>query len=218
MDTHDQDKNVEREQADDSEYSPDPVINEALKQSMEGKDIEFSLKYGNRELGFRTKKKHVRIWDTQRFNKFIPEHERKYQRVFKIHQMDIKYNRHTSSVEIWNNAHRPGERLGMVQEYELVKAMFDIMNYLGVKINRERNKQSYRAYIPKHLVKIARLDRKAISHKESWAKFCPQTEPKSEKMIYGITNNNNNHQEVQETIHRNLGLIRNWKEQNNNAN
>lgn len=209
MNTHDQDKSVE----DEYEYSPDPVINEAIKQANEENDIELSIRYGHKELGFRTKRKNVRTWDRYRFTKFIPEHERKYHRVCKIHQIDIKYNKHTSSVEMWNNAIKPGEKLGMVQEYELVKAMFDLMQYNGVKISRDRNKHSYRAYIPKHLIKIARLDRLATSPKESLPKFRPQNEPKSTKMIYNI--NNYNHQEVQKAIQRNMRLIKEWKEQNN---
>ena len=75
---------------------------------------------------------------------FIPENERKYQRVCKMHQVDVKYNRHTRNVGIWNNLPKPGERLGMAQEFELVKAMFDLMRYTGVKINRDKNKQSHR--------------------------------------------------------------------------
>jgi hypothetical protein len=212
MDTYDQDKNIQDENDTEYEYSPDPIINDAIKEGVEGKDIAVSMRFGNREIGFRTKKKLVRTWDNQ-FKGFIPEDERKYQKVCKIHQLHIKYNRQTNGVEIWNNAVRPGERLGMVQEHELVKAMFDLMQYFGVKLHRERKKQSYRAYIPKHLVKIARFDKQAISDKESWAKFRPQNEPKSEKMISNI-NNNYNHSEVQKVIDRNLRLIREWKKEN----
>ena len=213
MDTYDQDKNVERERDKEYEYSPDPVVNEALKEASEGKDIEVNLRYGDRELGFKTKKKHVKTWDIQRFTRFIPEHERKYQNVCKLHQIHVKRNKQTGSVAIWNNAVKPGERIGMVQESELVLAMFDLMQYNGVKVYRDKNKQSYRAYIPKHLVKIARLDKQAISPKESLPKSCPQIEPKSENMINSITNNYN-HKEVQEAIQRNIGLIRKSKEEN----
>ena len=211
MSTYDQDKNVEDENG--YEYSPDPVISEAIKQSVEGKDIEVNIRYGDRELGFKTKKKHVKTWDRQRFTKFIPEDERKYQKVCKLHQIHVKHNRKTGSVEMWNNQSKPGERLGMVQEIELVKAMFDLMQYLGVNISRDKSKHSYRACIPKHLIKIARLDRQATTPTEMGAKIRPQNEPKSEKMINSI--NNINHQEVQETIQHNLRLIKEWKEQYN---
>lgn len=213
MDTYDQDKNFEDDNGEEYEYSSDPVINRAIKEASEGKDVEVNIRYGDRELGFKTKKKHVKTWDMQRFTKFIPEHERKYQKVCQLHQIHVKHNRQSGSTEIWNNTSRPGERIGMVQEYELVTAMFDLMQYNGVKVYRDKNKQSYRAYIPKHLIKIARLDKQAISPKESLPKSCPQNEPKSEKMIYNI-NNNYNHSEAQQTIERNLRLIREWKEQN----
>ena len=44
-----------------------------------------------------------------------------------MHQVDVKYNRHTRNVGIWNNLSKPGERLGMAQEFELAIAMFDLM-------------------------------------------------------------------------------------------
>ena len=60
MDAHDRDKNID-EKDEDNEYSPDPMVNEALKEAAEGKNV--SVRYGDRETGFKTKKKNVRTRD-----------------------------------------------------------------------------------------------------------------------------------------------------------
>ena len=97
------------EKDEDDEYSPDPIVNAAFKEAAEGKDA--SVRYGDRETGFKAKKKNVRT-RVGILTVFIPENERKYQRVCKTHQVDVKYNRHTWNIGMWDNPSKPGERLG----------------------------------------------------------------------------------------------------------
>ncbi len=52
---------------------------------------------------------------------------------------------------------------------------------MGIRMNRDKNKQQYRASIPKYLVKVVRLDKQASTLKEMLSNFHPKTEPKNEK-------------------------------------
>ena len=59
--------------------------------------------------------------------------------------------------------------------------MFDWSQHMGISMNRDKNKQQYRAYIPRYLVKVVRLDKQASTLKEMLSNFHPKTEPKNEK-------------------------------------